>query len=52
MKCSSCKRDIEVEKDWVKFKCPKCAEEEIVRCWRCKKIVNTYKCSKCEFEGP
>lgn len=52
MKCISCKKNIEVEKDWVKFACPKCKEDEIVRCKKCKKVVNQYKCGKCGFEGP
>lgn len=52
MKCSSCKRSIEVEAGWVSFPCPKCGKEDINRCWRCKKLVNVYTCGKCGFEGP
>jgi len=52
MKCSSCGRNIETEKNWVEFPCPECGKEKITRCSKCKKLINAYKCSKCGFIGP
>ncbi|MBL7206768.1 MAG: DUF1610 domain-containing protein [Candidatus Aenigmarchaeota archaeon] len=52
MKCSTCGIRLESEQNWVKFPCPGCGKETIFRCDRCKKLENTYICSKCKFEGP
>jgi Zn-ribbon RNA-binding protein len=52
LNCISCGKRIETERDWVRFKCPKCGDHEILRCEKCKKLVNPYKCPKCRFEGP
>jgi predicted RNA-binding Zn-ribbon protein involved in translation (DUF1610 family) len=51
MKCVSCGASIESGEDWVKFPCPACLKEEIVRCEKCKRLVNPYTC-KCGFTGP
>jgi len=40
------------EKNFSKFLCPGCGKEVIVRCEKCRKLSNTYKCPKCGFEGP
>ncbi|MCD6381633.1 MAG: DUF1610 domain-containing protein [Candidatus Aenigmarchaeota archaeon] len=50
--CTSCKRNVATEENWVKFKCPNCGEEIIVRCERCRKLSVPYICPKCGFEGP
>jgi predicted RNA-binding Zn-ribbon protein involved in translation (DUF1610 family) len=50
--CSTCGIDVIGQEDFVKFNCPSCGEELIIRCRRCKKLSNPYKCSKCDFEGP
>jgi hypothetical protein len=50
LRCSSCQK--EVTDDYVRFKCPNCGKEEIIRCMKCRKIVAKYKCKSCGFEGP
>jgi len=52
MRCTSCGRRIEAEDFWVEFVCPKCGKESIIRCEKCKKLVNPYECPKCGFRGP
>ncbi|HDD45880.1 MAG TPA: RNA-binding protein [Candidatus Aenigmarchaeota archaeon] len=52
MKCSTCGKKTTPKELWVKFKCPACSDAIIVRCERCKKLVNQYKCEKCGFVGP
>jgi len=52
MRCTNCGKSIEAESNWVEFPCPKCGKEIIVRCDKCKKLENAYKCSKCNFVGP
>ncbi len=52
MKCSSCGVKIEAEDKWVKFSCPKCNKIKIVRCDKCKRLMNAYECKKCGFIGP
>ena len=52
MKCSSCGKRIEAERDWVKFDCPKCGKSVIIRCEKCKRLENSYICPDCEFKGP
>jgi predicted RNA-binding Zn-ribbon protein involved in translation (DUF1610 family) len=36
----------------VKFKCPSCGKEEIIRSLHDRKIAAPYKCKECGFEGP
>ncbi len=50
--CSSCKKRITNNAGVVKFMCPGCEKEEIVRCKSCRENAAKYKCSKCEFAGP
>jgi len=50
LRCSSCQK--EVTDDYVRFKCPKCGKEEVVRCMKCRGTVAKYKCGSCGFEGP
>jgi predicted RNA-binding Zn-ribbon protein involved in translation (DUF1610 family) len=52
IKCVSCGKSVETDSYWVRFPCPACGEESVVRCERCRKIVVTYKCPKCGFDGP
>ncbi|MFH1445349.1 MAG: zinc finger domain-containing protein [Nanoarchaeota archaeon] len=52
MKCNSCGKRVEAEAFWVEFACPSCGKEKIIRCEKCKKQGNQYKCSKCGFTGP
>jgi predicted RNA-binding Zn-ribbon protein involved in translation (DUF1610 family) len=52
MKCKSCGKNVEAERNWVEFTCPACGEDKIIRCEHCKKVVISYKCSKCGFAGP
>ena len=49
--CTSCGKRIESETDWVEFSCPACGKVTIIRCNKCKRLENKYKCS-CGFEGP
>jgi predicted RNA-binding Zn-ribbon protein involved in translation (DUF1610 family) len=52
MKCTSCGIKIEAEEKWVKFSCPKCGKHRIIRCDKCKRLMNVYECPKCGFLGP
>ncbi len=52
MKCTSCGIKIEAEDKWVKFPCPKCGKQRILRCDKCKRLMNIYECPKCGFTGP
>ena len=36
----------------VKFNCPNCGREEIIRCKDCRANVIKYICPSCKFEGP
>ena len=51
-KCISCGVDITNDSGSVKFNCPKCGKEEIIRCYHCREIAARWTCSKCEFSGP
>ncbi len=50
--CTSCNTRVTNLVGSIKFKCPKCAETEIVRCAHCRKIVARYTCASCGFTGP
>ncbi len=52
IRCTSCGKRVEAEKAWVEFMCPKCGKAKIIRCEKCKRMVNTYECPKCGFVGP
>jgi predicted RNA-binding Zn-ribbon protein involved in translation (DUF1610 family) len=52
LKCSTCGVDVLAKKNFVKFSCPNCAEETIIRCSNCKQLSNKYVCGKCQFTGP
>jgi len=52
MKCTSCGVKIEAEDRWVRFPCPKCGKQKIIRCDKCKRLMNAYECKKCGFIGP
>ena len=52
MKCTSCGMKIEADDKWVKFGCPKCGKNKIIRCDKCKRLMNSYECRKCGFVGP
>ena len=52
LECSSCGIDITNDEGNVKFKCPKCEKEEIIRCGHCREIAARYTCKKCGFSGP
>ncbi|MEM4336712.1 MAG: zinc finger domain-containing protein [Candidatus Woesearchaeota archaeon] len=50
--CISCKKKIINDPTTTRFKCPKCAKYEIIRCGHCKSIVAKYVCPECGFSGP
>ena len=50
--CSSCKTRITNLIGSVRFMCPNCDKEEIIRCNHCRKITAKYICSSCNFSGP
>lgn len=52
MKCSSCGVRIENQKNWVQFECPGCGKAKIIRCEKCRSLMNVYECSNCSFKGP
>ncbi len=49
--CISCKTDV-TNQVCVKFKCPSCDKEEIIRCNHCRRIATSYVCGLCGFSGP
>ncbi|RLJ07951.1 MAG: RNA-binding protein [Candidatus Aenigmatarchaeota archaeon] len=51
-RCVTCGKKIESEAEWVECNCPKCGKERIIRCSKCKKLMNPYECPKCGFVGP
>ena len=51
MKCTSCGTNILAKGNFVKFLCPDCGKNEIVRCKNCKDLSNKYTCT-CGFVGP
>ncbi|NOZ82099.1 MAG: DUF1610 domain-containing protein [Candidatus Micrarchaeota archaeon] len=52
LRCTNCNISLVGQDNFVKFKCPSCGEGLIIRCSRCKRLSNPYKCEKCGFEGP
>ena len=52
LKCTTCNVNLISEDKFVKFLCPGCAEVEIMRCEKCRRASNMFKCPKCGFEGP
>jgi Zn-ribbon RNA-binding protein len=50
--CTSCNTSVVNEKGAVKFDCPNCGKQKIIRCSKCRKIATKYICSQCNFEGP
>ncbi|MGQ9788807.1 MAG: zinc finger domain-containing protein [Candidatus Hadarchaeaceae archaeon] len=50
--CTSCNRDIPQGEVVVRFSCPNCGEAEILRCNKCRRLSNSYRCPKCGFTGP
>lgn len=52
MKCTTCGKSLETEDNWVEFICPSCKKVSIIRCSKCKSLINPYKCTGCGFEGP
>jgi len=51
LNCISCNLHMGASDNFVKFKCPGCNEQIIVRCDICRSNGIKYKC-KCGFEGP
>lgn len=51
-KCNSCKTAITNVQGTVRFKCPGCSKEDIIRCDRCRRFAARYKCFSCGLEGP
>ncbi|MBI2545403.1 MAG: DUF1610 domain-containing protein [Candidatus Aenigmarchaeota archaeon] len=52
LQCTTCNTNVLARKNFVRFKCPKCGEVEIIRCSTCKNLGIKYTCSGCNFEGP
>jgi predicted RNA-binding Zn-ribbon protein involved in translation (DUF1610 family) len=50
--CTSCKVKLVSATGVVKFKCPSCNKQDIIRCSSCRKKAIKYVCSNCSFEGP
>ncbi len=50
--CLSCGHPIAPYENAVHFPCPNCGDVTIWRCERCRIMGKTYKCLKCDFEGP
>lgn len=50
-KCSACGIDVSAKDNFVKFLCPNCGKNLIVRCKTCKNLSNKYTC-ECGFTGP
>jgi len=52
LKCMTCGVSLIGQEEFVKFECPNCSEETIVRCSKCKVLSTPYECKKCKFVGP
>ena len=52
LNCSTCGINVASDNVWVEFMCPGCGKETIIRCERCKRLENSYRCKKCDFVGP
>ncbi|MCD6557585.1 MAG: DUF1610 domain-containing protein [Candidatus Aenigmarchaeota archaeon] len=52
LKCITCGVNIVSEDNFSKFLCPNCGKVEIIRCEKCRRKSNIYRCPKCGFEGP
>jgi len=52
MNCTSCNTHITAAANFTTFKCPKCGEQDIVRCKTCRDNSVKYICVRCAFEGP
>jgi predicted RNA-binding Zn-ribbon protein involved in translation (DUF1610 family) len=52
LNCTSCNVHIHASENFVKFKCPACNDEWVIRCERCKAAGVKYTCKKCRFTGP
>ncbi len=50
--CTSCKSKLIGASGSVKFDCPSCNNEKIIRCFECRKNSIKYICTDCKFEGP
>jgi len=50
--CTSCKSKLIGTSGSVKFKCPGCDNETIVRCSKCRNNSINYICKDCSFRGP
>ncbi|MGA1793659.1 MAG: zinc finger domain-containing protein [Thermoplasmatota archaeon] len=50
-RCTSCGTPLQAEKS-VKFNCPGCNEQTIVRCGQCRDQSANYMCPGCGFQGP
>ncbi len=50
--CASCGTNIAATPSGVTFSCPSCADNEISRCGKCRKVGHRYTCAKCGFVGP
>lgn len=51
LRCSTCNINLISEENFVQLDCPRCLAVTIVRCERCRRSSNTYRCD-CGFEGP
>ena len=52
IKCTTCKKSITNYVGSTRFKCPKCSNFEIVRCFGCREFAAKYTCGACGFVGP
>ncbi len=52
LRCTSCGKNVETEKNWVEFTCPQCGKAKILRCEKCKRLEVQYECPQCKFIGP
>ena len=50
--CFGCVRPITPYEPSVHFHCPQCGDVTIWRCERCRESGNSFRCLKCDFEGP
>ena len=50
--CTTCGRNLLGSESSARFKCPRCAKTEFVRCKSCRVLKNKYNCKDCGFVGP
>ncbi len=52
IQCTSTKKLVANLRGSVRFPCPSCGKQDIVRSPTCRTLATRYHCNQCGFEGP